>query len=106
MSSLSTAALALAVAVAAGLAGALAEVPSGKTADRRPEFPLAALAWAELNCGATRLSEPVTPRVQYEDFMRATAGYDAVRIEDGLKVACHRAIATAQRVADVSTPHP
>jgi hypothetical protein len=104
MSSLSTAVISL--AVAAGLAGALAEVPGGVTARRLPDVPLAALAWAQLHCGATLNAAQGTPRVQYEDFMRVTAGYDAVRDDEGLAIACDRAIASARRVAHGTTRRP
>jgi hypothetical protein len=104
MSSLSTAVISL--AIAAGVAGALAEVPGGDAARRLPEVPLAALAWAQLHCDSTLSARPATPLVQYEDFMRVTAAYDGIRIDEGLAVACDRAMGSARRVAQSPTLHP
>lgn len=97
MSSLSSVYLSL--AAAAGLAGVLIEAPGGVVTRQGPEFPLVALAWAQSKCGSELTAKPGTPRVQYEDYMRVSADYDARLARDGQSAACERAIAAAQRVA-------
>lgn len=97
MSTLSSAVLSL--AVAAGVAGVLVETPAGSAMRQGPEFPLVALAWAQSKCGSALTAKPNTPRVQYDDYMRVSADYDARLSRDGQSAACERAIAAAQRVA-------
>ena len=61
MSTLSSAVASL--AVAAGLAGVLAEMPGGFASRQGPEFPLVALAWAQSKCGSALTAKAGTPRV-------------------------------------------
>ena len=97
MSTLSSAVASL--AVAAGLAGVLAEMPGGFASRQGPEFPLVALAWAQSKCGSDLAARSDAPRVQYDDFMRVSADYDERLARDGLSAACARAITAAKRVA-------
>lgn len=97
MSTLSTTVLSL--AVAAGLAGALAESPGGRAARQGPEFPLVALAWAQSKCGSTLAASPNTPRVHYDDYMRVSADYDERLVRDGQSAACARAERIARKAA-------
>lgn len=97
MSTLSTAVMSL--AVAAGLAGVLADVPGSTTSRHGPEFPLVALAWAQSKCGSALTAKSDTPRVHYDDYMRVSADYDARLALDGQSAACARAERIARAVA-------
>lgn len=97
MSTLSSAVASL--AVAAGLAGVLAEMPGGFASRQGPEFPLVALAWAQSKCGSALTAKAGTPRVHYDDYMRVSADYDERLAREGQSSACARAITAAQQVA-------
>ena len=96
MSTLTSAAACL--AVAAGLAGVLAELPGGFASRQGPEFPLVALAWSQSKCGSELIAKAGTPRVHYDDYMRVSADYDERLARDGLSAACERAQRIARQV--------
>ncbi|HPG89166.1 MAG TPA: hypothetical protein PLD46_05900 [Hyphomicrobium sp.] len=100
MSTLSTATISL--ALAAGLAGALAEMPGSFPTRQGPEFPLVALAWAQSKCDSALTARPDTPRVHYDDYMRVSADYDERLARDGLSAACERAERIARTVAQTN----
>ena len=97
MSTLSSAVASL--AVAAGLAGVLAEMPGGIANRQGPEFPLVALAWAQSKCGSALTARADTPRVHYDDYMRVSADYDERLARDGLSAASERAERIARKVS-------
>lgn len=97
MSTLSTAVMSL--AVAAGLAGVLAEVPGSTTSRNGPEFPLVALAWAQSKCGSELTAKRDVARVHPDDFMRVSADYDDRLAREGQSSACARAERIARSVA-------
>ena len=89
----------LSLAAAAGLAGALVEAPTVNLTRQGPEFPLVALAWAQSKCGSALTAKAGTPLVQYDDYMRVSADYDAHLARDGQSAACERAERMARKVA-------
>lgn len=97
MSTFSTALMSL--AVAAGLAGVLAEAPGGQAARSGPEFPLVALAWAQSKCGSALNAKAGTPRVHPDDFIRVSADYDERLAREGQSAACARAERVARKAA-------
>lgn len=81
------------------LAGALTGVwlaPPAPTMTRNgPILPLAAAAWAEINCGA-KLSRSVTVApLQADDLRRVGAHFDDVRVSAGQVTACQSAFRAA-----------
>lgn len=69
---------------------------SGRT---QPVHPVAALAWAQTNCGLQAVLKPGTPRLQAEDFIAMTAELDARRNAAGAASVCQQAIRLALPVA-------
>jgi hypothetical protein len=61
--------------------------------------PVAALAWANANCGAELKLRPGTPRLQAEDLLAMTATIDAAEQQSGRSRICSIAIALATPVA-------
>lgn len=90
---------AAAVLIAAGMAGMWMSAETREAASLDRPLPVAALAWAQLNCDSALSVSRGTPRVQAEDLMRVAARFDAVRNSEGLPLACRRALAAAAGVA-------
>jgi hypothetical protein len=61
--------------------------------------PVAALAWANVNCGAELKLRPGTPRLQAEDLLAMTATIDATEQQSGRSRICSIATALAAPVA-------
>ncbi len=62
--------------------------------------PVAALAWAQTHCDASLTLLPGTPRLQAEDLLQMSAGFDLAEQKEGREAACAMAATLA---ADVST---
>lgn len=63
--------------------------------------PVAALAWAQSNCGAQLVLREDRPRPQAEDFLRSVFRLDSRSGNEGLSQACNLAERMAIRVAAV-----
>ncbi len=61
--------------------------------------PVAALAWAQLNCNAGLALQSGTPRIQMEDLLRISAAFDAEQKWRTRDVVCREAIAAAGPVS-------
>ena len=91
------------VVIAVGLAGAWGHAMTERSQHDGPMLPMAALAWAQINCMPDLSERPGTPRVQAEDLMRVAAFYDSERRSHGLEHACSLAQRASQSVA-ANTP--
>jgi hypothetical protein len=91
---------AAAVLIAAGLASAWTQTVAKRNGNDGPALPVAALAWARVNCDASLALRPGTPRVQAEDLFRVAAKYDAERSAHGPARACWLAQRAAYSVTE------
>ncbi len=67
--------------------------------------PVAALAWARLNCNAGLALKSGTPRIQMEDLLRISAAFDAEQKWRTRDVVCREAIAAAGPVLAAAGSH-
>lgn len=93
------------LALAAALVAYVTTLPSNPktepyaTSRSQPVHPVAALAWAQSNCGLKAGLKRGAPRLQAEDFLMMTAELDARRNTLGAASVCQQAIRLASRVA-------
>ena len=67
--------------------------------------PVAALAWALLNCNTGLALKSGTPRIQMEDLLRISAAFDAEQKRRTRDVVCREAIAAADPVLAAAGSH-
>ena len=87
--------------IAVGAAAVWFAPPAPTMTRHGPVLPLAALAWARLNCDAALTKENQAATIHAEDLRRVGAYFDGVRATAGAQSACHAATrAAASAITD------